>query len=273
MLHSLRLRVGLLVAVTVAALGGYWILVEPHAQPVAYHDFADQQTRVGVPHGLNVLSNGPFIFVGLAGIAFLWSARSHRAGVFLEPCERLAYWVYFVGLIFTGLGSMYYHANPNNDTLVGDRLFLAVTFMALFTAMLMERVHLAARHLLWPLVVFGAGSVLYWHYTEQIEAGDLRFYFAAQFFPLLALPIMLLLYPPRYTGTGDLAAMLLCYGLAKGVEILDREIYSGSGLVSGHTLKHLIASAAAGLVLVMLWRRRPVAQAPMVEPNLASARA
>ena len=269
MLRSLHLRVVVLVAVTVAALGGYWLWVEPHAQPVAYHNFADQVTMLGVPHALNVLSNAPFIVVGSAGVVFLCSARSCGAGVFLLSVERLPYWIYFIGLIGTGLGSMYYHANPNNETLTWDRMFLAVTFMALFTAMLMERVHLAARHLLTPLVLFGAGSVLYWQYTERIGAGDLRFYFAAQFFPLLALSIMLLLYPPRYTGTADLVAMLLCYGLAKVLEILDAQIYTGAGFVSGHTLKHLIAGAAAGLVLVMLWHRRPTPQPDSVAPVLA----
>src|SRR5438270_854583 len=66
-----------------------------------------------------------------------------------------------------------------------------------------------------PLVALGVGSVLYWHWTETQGAGDLRFYFVVQFFPLVALPILFLLFRPRYTGTGDMLASLACYGVAK----------------------------------------------------------
>src|SRR5262249_18732432 len=88
---------------------------------------------------------------------------------------------------------------------------------------------------------------------------DLRFYFVVQFFPLVALPLLFLFFKPRYTGTGDMIASLACYGLAKVVEVLDANIYAQGGLVSGHTLKHLIAGGgSAYLVLVMLQRRRPI---------------
>jgi len=263
MLQSLRLRVVLLLAVSVVIVGGYWVIVGAHEQDKTYHQFADSARMIGVPNALNVLSNLPFVIVGLLGLAFMMGAPSRRSGVFLEASERAPFWVYFVGLIFTGLGSMYYHANPNNETLTWDRMFLAITFMALFTAMLAERVHISCiRFLLLPLTIYGAISVLYWQYTERIGAGDLRFYFTAQFFPLLMLPILLVICPPRYTRTGDLVAMLLSYVLAKIVEILDAQIYTGSGFVSGHTLKHLIAGMTAGFPLLMLWRRRPVAQLP-----------
>jgi hypothetical protein len=268
MIRSLPARVALLLSITVVVVGSYWTFVAPLPQPTAYHNFADQQTMLGVPHAQNVLSNWPFIAVGAAGIWFMGSSRSHRPGVFIEEIERWPYWVYFVGLILTGLGSMYYHANPNNETLTWDRMFLAITFMALFAGILAERLHVSfARFLLWPLVVLGAASVAYWQYTEQIGAGDLRFYFTVQFFPLLVLPLLLLLYPSRYTGTADLVAMLASYVLAKGLEILDAEVYAGTGFVSGHTLKHLVAGLAAGFVLVMLWRRQPTSAVAPAEPS------
>jgi hypothetical protein len=172
--------------------------------------------------------------------------------------ERWSYWVYFIGLVLTGIGSSYFHANPNNATLTWDRAALAITFVALFTSILAERVHVAcARWALVPLVLFGIGSVFYWDYTERIGEGDLRFYFIVQFYPLFIIPILLLFYPARYTHSGDLLASLLCYGLAKALEILDREVYTGAGFVSGHTLKHLVAGLAAGFILLMLWHRQP----------------
>ncbi len=257
MVHSLRLRVAVLAIVSVAVIGGYWVYAGPTPQIQSYYDFADQRPMLRVPHALNVLSNLPFVVVGALGIVFLLNARSRRPGVFVQEVERGPYWVYFIGLVLTGIGSAYFHADPCNETLTWDRAALAITFMALFTSILAERVHVAcARWALWPLVLFGAGSVFYWDYTERIGAGDLRFYFIVQFFPLLILPVLLIFYPPRYTHGGDLLASLLCYVLAKVLEILDRQVYTGAGFVSGHTLKHLVASLSAGFILLMLWQRQ-----------------
>ena len=257
-MNSQRLRIIAFVLVSILAIGGFWFGAGPWPQPQEYYQFADQRPMLGMPHALNVLSNLPFIVVGVLGIAFLCSEQSRRPGVFLEPMERRPYWVYFIGLVLTGIGSSYFHANPNNATLTWDRAGLAITFTALFTSILAERVHVAcARWALVPMVLFGIGSVFYWDYTERIGAGDLRFYFIVQFFPLFILPVLLIFYPPRYTHGGDLLASLLCYGLAKGLEILDREVYTGAGFVSGHTLKHIVAGMAAGFILLMLWHRQP----------------
>ena len=86
-------------------------------------------------------------------------------------------------------------------------------------------------------------------YTERLGAGDLRLYLIVQFLPLLLLPILLLFYPPRYTHGGNVGAALLGYVLAKILELLDKQVYTAGGLVSGHTLAHVeshsvIANAA-----------------------------
>jgi hypothetical protein len=257
MIRSLRCRIVLLASATVAFIGGFWALAGPTPQPLWYHDFADQRPLLGVPHACNVLSNVPFLIVGIAGMAFLAGDRRRRQRAFLEPGEAAPYWVWFGGLTLTGLGSAYYHAEPNNARLVWDRLPLAVALMGLFTAVLAERSHpWCARRLLGPLVLVGAASVLWWDWTEQQGAGDLRPYLTVQFFPLVAVPLLLTVCPPRYTAGGDLIAALACYSLAKILEILDRQVYTGAGLVSGHTLKHLTAALAAWFILHMLQRRR-----------------
>jgi hypothetical protein len=252
-------RVGFLVLICTLFIGGYLLVAAPMPQPLAYHNFADQRPLLGMPHMLNVASNLPFLVVGIWGMVFMASESSRRPGVFLRTPERSAYWIYFLGLALTGIGSSYYHANPNNDTLVWDRMALAVTFMALFTAILAERLcwKLSA-WLVGSMVVLGIASVLYWHWSETQGTGDLRFYFVVQFFPLVALPILFLLFKPRYTGTGDLLASLACYGVAKLLEYFDANVYAQGGLVSGHTLKHLIAGLSAYFILFMLQRRRAI---------------
>ena len=249
-------------------IGGYLLLTPATRQPQIYYNFADQRPMLGVPHMLNVASNLPFLVVGVWGMIFMASAKSRRPGAFLEGSERWAYWIYFIGLALTGIGSSYFHANPNNDTLVSDRIGLAMTFMALFTAIMAERLNWQlSAPLLGPMVALGVGSVLYWHWTETEDAGDLRFYFVVQFFPLVALPLLFLFFTPRYTGTSEMIASLACYGLAKALEILDANVYAQGGLVSGHTLKHLVAGISAYLVLLMLQRRRPTNPATASEPQ------
>jgi hypothetical protein len=265
----------LLLTVGVLALAGGFLLVQPAIpQPVEYHNFADQRPLLCIPHMLNVVSNLPFLLVGIAGLLFMASDRSRRPGIFLERVERGPYWVFFFGLSLTALGSAYYHADPTNARLVWDRLPLTVTFMALFTAVLAERVGWRlAGWLLGPLVVIGMSSVLYWDWTESLGAGDLRPYLLVQFLPLIVLPVLLLVFPARYTGTADLIASLTSYGIAKVLELLDGQIYTAVGIVSGHTMKHLVAGLGAAFILHMVWCRRPVERkqgaTTTIQPTLA----
>jgi hypothetical protein len=69
---------------------------------------------------------------------------------------------------------------------------------------------------------------------------------------------MLLLFPPRYTRTGDLFGVVGLYALAKIFELLDAQVFALGRLVSGHTLKHLASAMAAYWILRMLRKRSPV---------------
>jgi hypothetical protein len=256
-----RVRLAALVSLTIVAAAA--TLAAPRfAQPQWYHDFADQRPLLGIPHALNVLSNLPFVVVGVLGMRFALNPAAQRpGGPFLEAGERWRFGVLFAAIALTGVGSAYYHAAPGNETLVWDRLPLAVAFMAFFAIALAERVHRGAAVLFVPLVLLGGASVVYWHLSEAHGGGDLRVYLFVQFYPLLALPLILLLFPPRYTRGADLVAALLCYLLAKALELLDVEVYARGHLVSGHTLKHLVAGLSAWWLLDMVRRRRPVGAA------------
>jgi hypothetical protein len=230
-------------------------LIPPIAQPQWYHDFADQRTLLCVPHALNVLSNLPFLLVGLWGLWYL--ARRARPDQFEHARDVWFYGVFFGAVALTGIGSAYYHADPTNDRLLWDRLPLAVAFMALFSMILAERVNYRAGVALFvPFVLAGAGSVVYWHVTEHWGQGDFRPYLIVQLLPLLVIPLIFVLFPARFNGTGDLIAALLCYLIAKGLELLDRQVYAQGQIVSGHTLKHLMAAMAPYFVLHSLQRRQ-----------------
>jgi hypothetical protein len=103
----------------------------------------------------------------------------------------------------------------------------------------------------------GAGSVIYW-----LVRDDLRFYFLIQALAVLAIPLVVGLFPPRYTGGRELLLAVALYGLAKVFELLDEPIYRLGHLVSGHTLKHIFAGLAGWVYLRMLYRRRLIPSPP-----------
>jgi len=248
-------RIWLLAGIAAVGAGGL-VISQPLTQSLAYHGFADGRTLFGIPNALNVISNLPFTCFGLLGLIMLRAGN----GIDMPPALRRAYQIVSVGVFVTGFGSAYYHWAPGNATLLWDRLPMSVAFMGLFAAVLGERVSLRAAALgLWPLVGFGLASVLYWHSFD-----DLRPYVLTQFYPLLAIPLMIALFPPMYTRAADFFGALGLYVVAKLLEEMDAPVYAlTGGIVSGHTLKHLAAAGGAWWVLRMLRLRSPIASAPL----------
>ncbi len=247
---------------------GLWLLVAMLAfvawllpripQPLAYHQFADQRTCFGVLHCFDVSSNGLIVLAGLAGLGFLASAAERRA--FLDQREALPYALFFFAAMLAGLSSAYYHLAPDNGRLLWDRAAIALALMAWFSAILCERVSIGFGLRLLPwLVAAGLGSAFYWGWSETHGMGDLRAYGLMQLYPMLLIPLLLWLYPPRYSGDRDVLAVIGLYLLALLCDFSDRPIATLTGdLMSGHTLKHLLAAGAVFWVAIRLKRRRPL---------------
>ena len=261
----IALRALLLVVVAVGAAVLLY-LHGPIPQPEDYHQFADARTLFGVPNAHNVLSNIPFFFVGWAGLSFLrrgptrdpdgpFRPGAHTA--FESLRERPAYVLFFTGVLLTAFGSGFYHLRPTTPRLFWDRLPMAIAFTALFAAMIAERISVYwSRMLLLPFVFAGVASVVMWRLSEEHGAGDLRFYLFVQLFPMLALPLLMLLFKPRYSRSGELFVVVLVYAAAKALEHFDVKVWElTSGIVSGHALKHVVAAAATWFVLDMLRKR------------------
>lgn len=269
--RAFRLRLAPIGVLALAAVAGL-IFVPPFPQDVEYHNFADQRTLCCIPHALNVLSNIPFVVFGVWGVVWLFTRDGRTPGTcHTDAWEWWAHLLMFACLALTGFGSAYYHANPNNATLYWDRLPLTVVFMTFFVMVVSERISPAAGpRLLVPCVAFGVFGVTWWHWTELQGAGDVRFYALVQFFPLITLPIVLLLFPARYTGTAGLWGVLAWYGIAKLLELWDRPIYTANSMVSGHTLKHLVASLGGLWLIWILQGRRLLQGSPKLEVRSAA---
>ena len=238
------------------------ILLPPIPQPLSYHNFADQRAWLGIPNFGDVSSNAPFALVGLWGLVVLFR---RGAAKFNDRRERWPYLGMSIGLILTAFGSAYYHLAPDNARLVWDRIPIMIVFIAVVTAVIVERVGIAVGLALFPfLEILGTASVLTWRSGELHGHGDLRFYAAVQVSAILILLIALLL-PASYTRGSDFTMVVGFYILAKIFETFDRQIFSFLHIVSGHTLKHL-AAAAAGYWIVRMLQRRDRISRPGAEP-------
>jgi hypothetical protein len=76
--------------------------------------------------------------------------------------------------------------------------------------------------------------------------------------PIAVALTALSLYRAPFSKAWCLLLAIGLYAAAKGTEVFDAAIHRGSdGLVSGHTLKHLLAAGATLAILEMLRRRAP----------------
>ena len=236
-------------------------------QPQWYHHFADTRKFLNIPNAANVLSNVGFLVVGVPAMVLLLRRQPHAR--FVTPDEKWPYLAFFTSIALTAIGSSYYHLAPDNDRLFSDRLPIAFAAGAIVAAAFSDRLGpKAGNRLLLPLLGLGAASTLHWIYSEHLGKGDLRFYGFMQSYPVLIIPALVLATHDRYTRTTDLAIAGGLYGLAKVCEFLDKPIFLLGKVISGHTLKHLFAAAAAYVIARMLMKReivtdtekRPLAQ-------------
>ncbi|MGD8242906.1 MAG: hypothetical protein PVF59_08775 [Desulfobacterales bacterium] len=250
---SFAQRVSILIGLAVAGLVGL-LFLDPIPQDPAYHLFADTRTILGIPNFNDVFSNVGFAIVGVLGVLTLAGARGRT--IFTQRLDARPYIVFFVGVGLVSLGSAYYHLAPTNERLLWDRLPMSIAFMAFVSAIVADRIDNQAGNtwLLPVLVVLGFLSLIYWHWTESMGRGDLRFYGLVQFYPMVAMPLVVWLFPEhRYTAGRYILWVVGWYALSKVFEHFDGEVFDLLGhSVSGHTLKHYTAAVATYVVLRML---------------------
>lgn len=239
---------GLLWLVATGSLAAV-LTVPPIAQDPGYHHFADQRPLLGLAHGFDVLSNLPFLVVGLWGLYNIFYANREN---FETSAERRPWALLQAAVALTAFGSGYYHFNPTHASLFWDRLPMAIGFSAFLGITVAERIDRTwGGRLVLPLVGAGIASLVYGH------PNDLRFYGLLQGWAIVLTGLMLALFPSRYDRTRDVILALFFYAGAKVLELGDVPIFQASGgRVSGHTLKHLAAAAGAACLAWHVGRRR-----------------
>ena len=201
-----------------------------------YHNFADQRALFGVNNAFDTLSNLAFIIVGILGLFNFYNNKFIKISNSFSVILNL----FFISIILTGLGSGYYHLSPNDFTLVFDRLALTLVFT--FILAMLASIRISERsgfHTLAELIILAPLSVLLWNYN-----GNLTPYAVLQFGGIIIIVLTLLLTKAQKQSP-CFTSLIILYGFAKVAEFYDVEIFNLSqNLISGHTLKHLIASIA-----------------------------
>ena len=223
----------------------------PIAQLPDYHDFADQTTGFGIPHFADVISNLGFALVALWGWWQLAPVCRH-AGL---KDGWAGYRLFLIGLFLTAIGSSYYHLAPDDASLVWDRLPIALACGGLLAGVRGDACKRRSDGLATLLAVFGIASVAWWHFTGLTGVGDLRPYLLLQALPIILIPLWQWLYDIPRAERWAFTGALLLYVIAKFAELYDHEIAAILGAITGHTLKHLLATAAAAGIVGSLIRR------------------
>ncbi len=219
------------------------------AQPAAYHEFADQRAWWRVPHIMDVATNLPFALWGIAGLVALRGRYPSTLAAAQGNMARL----FFTGLILTSAASSYYHWRPDDAGLALDRLCMATAFAGLLGLVAAGRISARAGTALgWGVLLAGSLSVALWTRTANVLP------WAVLQFGGMALVVWLALRKPLPDAVPvSWVAVILVYAAAKLLEALDPQVFVlTAGWVSGHSLKHVVASLAAWPVWSAL-RRLP----------------
>lgn len=241
--RAILLLVGLLTAIAIFG---------PHiTQYDSYHDFADQTHLSLLPHASDVLSNLPFLLVGIYG---LWTLKhthntqntSNIKNTTNTTCAQDMLKLFFYGMILTCFCSSYYHLDPNNASVFLDRMGMTIAFAGIIglslTLGISQRFGRAASYL---ILFLGPFTLWVWQQTDNLLAWSML-----QAGGMLIIVGIALFSGVTKTLRHALLLAIAWYALSKVCELSDRAIYEWTWhIVSGHSLKHIFA-ACAGLPII-----------------------
>ncbi|KAH0861043.1 hypothetical protein HID58_089304 [Brassica napus] len=229
-----------------------------------HHVFADKRNFMGVPNTLNVMTNFPFLIIGVLGFVLC------LGGSFFNISLKGEIWgwtLFYASVSSLAFGSAYYHLKPDDNRIVWDTLPILIAYSSLFSSFLVERA--GERVGLSCLVLLLFISVLSVAYARQVQIeviicvlvdgrvfNDLRLCLTFQLIPCLAIPVMTVLLPPKYTHSRFWLLATAAHAVSKIEGLADSKIYNFNGYtISGHSLGHLCSALAMLLFTVMLLYR------------------
>ena len=197
-------------------------ILHTYTIPKSYHNFVDKRKFMGVNNAMNVLSNLFFLYP----VIYLLTKQHKNKTKFLA--------LIIFGLAIT---SAYYHMKPTNHTIFMDMIFV----VSLNTFVLSYFVDETLGYL---MGILGISSVVLWNVTNDIRP-----------YALLQIGIALFCCYKLYeTPAQDYILPIIGVGISvRLVEMLDSQIYKLTNkLISGHTLKHILATIQIYIVIKAL---------------------
>ncbi len=197
---------------------------------------------LGIPHFWNVVTNVPFVVLGIVGLLRMRSlARHDRFG-------GAGWFSFWLSTALLGLASGWYHLELTRLSLVVDRVFVsAMAATIAYRAALAAEVPMPRWGVLALFLSFAEATVLaWWLGATSIIYGLVQAAFAVY---VLVAYVRL----SRRAGPGfsvkPLAGMVGFYALAKCAEVVDQPVCDATGCIGGHPFKHLLAAAGGFLLL------------------------
>jgi hypothetical protein len=160
--------------------------MHPVVKQPGFHRYADSRTLLGLPHCGDVLSNLPFVVIGVLGLVTARRAVGLPRGLVS---------LFFASVLGIGLGSGAYHVHPSDATLALDWLPIVLALAWLTSLIIADRVDVrAGRVAAVVLPLLGAASVLWWWAGGgTTSGGDMRWYASLQLMAIAMVPLVLLL--------------------------------------------------------------------------------
>lgn len=214
-------------------------LMHPFDQNADYHAFSDGKTIFGIFNFHNVFSNILFLLIPI--YAIIQNKKSIHSNSWSIS------WLFFLlGVALVAPGSAYYHYNPDNMTLVWDRIPMVIAFMGLTSFAYAETFKVKNETpLLLGFTLTGLYSIWHWVHFQ-----DLRVYYWVQLTPLISLIYIAIFLPNKTFKPKFLMTAALFYILAKICERYDETIYDSINY-SGHSIKHFLAAFSVLSLVIM----------------------
>ncbi len=245
-MHTLprNLRLVLLAVTGIAVFISIFVFSMP--QPRAYHMFVDSRTCLGIPNFFNTASNLAFLVAGLSMLIFLYARRRQFPEMFIERGELWILVVLYASTLLVTFGSGYYHLAPDNARLFWDRLPMTLVASAFVSTIVADRFGARAGFAtLAILFVLSFGALLYWLATQSLAQDNVWPYIATVYGSLSFAVVAMVLFPSRYTHAHAAWVTLAIYMTAMAFDTwLDSTLYTMGAILSGHSLKHLLAAVA-----------------------------
>ncbi|WVZ19701.1 hypothetical protein V8G54_007023 [Vigna mungo] len=203
----------------------------------------------GVPNTMNVMTNFPFLVVGILGLVL-----TLEGGVFniSSQGEVWTWALFYAGIAGVAFGSAYYHLKPDDYRVLWDTLPMMVAFSSLFSILVVERFgQRIGLCCLFALIVAAVLCVVY----ERIY-NDIRFCVIFQLTLPLAIPVIALMYRSKYTHSRYWFMSTGIYLLAKFEGVTDKKLYYVNNyIISGHSMEHLcLALIPVSLSVMLIYR-------------------